>query len=331
MKAFLDRLKGSTWKQKWRIINYNLRHNEVCSPYPLSAKIEINGSCNLDCIMCLRKKLPHRDRYMSIHEFETILNNCPSLIEFAPHGYNEPLLHPRFFNLIKIGNERGLGWSLITNATRLNSGSILRQLLAIKPRLIRVSIDAGEKDRYEEIRRGGNFDNVIENVRNLSIMSRHCGIDLALYTTIWNGNVDQIPSLVRLAKRLQLPITFNDITWQNEYGESNHENSIRENWTNEEIRTIIKPYEGMKGITFSLGKILKRTCHLPWTSFYCDVSGTVFPCTDNLDKPMGNLLETPIGEIFNSEDYQEFRTRSLNGEIESCKNCLSWAPVGGRA
>ena len=98
--SYFDLISQVPPKQKIHILNYNFRHTIDYSPAPLRAKIEVNGSCNLDCVMCFRKTLPNRDRYMSLQEFRIILNHLPKLVSWSPHGYNEPLLHPQLYDFI---------------------------------------------------------------------------------------------------------------------------------------------------------------------------------------------------------------------------------------
>ncbi len=308
-------------KKKFNILRYNFRHNEEYSPYPLTAKIEINGTCNLDCIMCLRKSLPNRDKEMSYLDFLTVLNNLPTIIEWSPHGYNEPMLHPLFFNYIEETNKRKIDLILVSNGTALNKEN-LDKLLALKPKLIRISVD-GVGKKYEEIRKNSSWDRVYKNLRNLSRKTDN----FSLYATIWSENIDQILHLVNLAWTLDCKISFTDITWKNDFQESKQENSIRENFSEIKIKEIKDQYLDNENINFSIGRNKKRKCTLPWSSVYVDVVGDVFPCTDTLNYKMGNLLEEKISEIYNNDKYRQFRKDSISGKNYECKNCLAWAPM----
>jgi radical SAM protein with 4Fe4S-binding SPASM domain len=299
-KGYLDHLKHQTYKNKLKIINFNVKHNEKYSPYPLNAKIEINGSCNLDCIMCLRKALPNRDKFMSKKQFLTILDHIPSLIEWSPHGYNEPLLHPKFFDFVKETNNRNISLYLVTNGTVLNKTNI-NKLLKLEPRVIRFSIDA-VGNKYEQIRKGADYNQVCSNIEYL--MENNNGTEIALYSTIWKNNIDQIPLLKNLAEYFDIPINFAGITWKNEFGESNFDNKV----------------EG-----FAIQQE-KRKCTLPWNSIYIDVIGNCYPCTDTLQYLMGNVFTTHIKDIYNSSEFQDFRKFSLSGDNYECKNCIAWSP-----
>lgn len=298
-------------KHKKNILKYNFYHSDQYSPFPLNAKIEINGTCNLDCVMCLRKSLPNRDKFMSKKQFISVLDNIPSLIEWSPHGYNEPLLHPEFFDFVKETNDRNISLYLVTNATVLHYKNI-HKLNKLEPRHIRISIDAiGEK--YEKIRQGANYEKVLFNIKYLK---RIFGQNVSLYSTIWTENINQISLLQELADNLDMKITFNDITWKNEFGKSRKNKAIREN----DIKLDIE------NNNINTKQPEKRKCSLPWSSIYIDVVGDCFPCTDTFNFNMGNLITTHIKDIYNSELFKIFRWNSLIGENYECKNCLAWSP-----
>jgi len=308
---------------KFRILNYNLRHSVLYSPYPITAKIEINSDCNLNCVMCLRNKMKRPLKRMSLDEFKTVLDNLPSIVEWSPHGYNEPLLHPQFFDFVKEAKDRGIFLTLVTNGTLLSPENI-KKLLSLNPRQIVVSIHAVGK-RYEEIRKGAVWKDVLNNITNLTICAKTLKTQVSFYTTVWQDNVDQIDPLVNLAGSLGVPISFCDITWMYETGESQKAKSIRENRSHEEIKSIIGKYVDNKNVSIHLEKLKKRSCYLPWFSIYVDVNGDVYPCTDNLESCMGNVFRESAKEIFNKKIYRQFRFNSYYGlSSVNCRDCQGW-------
>lgn len=327
-KTYLNKLKTASLKQKINILKYNLTHNEEYSPFPLYAKIEINGQCNLDCVMCYRTSLPHRDKIMTLSQFKTILDHVPTLIQWSPHGYNEPLLHPRFFDFVEEAHDRDIGLVLVTNATLLDAVKA-KELSHYKVDRVIVSIDAVGK-RYEEIRRKANYDVVRRNILNLTkIMYGIAPVSLA--ATVWGDNFDQILKLVRFAEEMSVPISFGDITWTYEYQESRKDQSLRENLPPNMLEKIKNDFKDNPLVKFGITKkgIRQRSCTLPWSSIYVDVVGDVFPCTDNMDYKCGNVLVSPIKDIFNNELYKKFRVGSLYGHEEryNCLNCAAWGPI----
>lgn len=285
---------------------------------PNHANIEICGHCNLDCIMCLRTSLKNRNQLMTLSEFKTILDHLPDLIFWSPHGYNEPLLHPRFLDFVKEASDRGIYLNLVTNGLLLTE-EILQELLAYKVHKITFSID-GTGDRYEQIRKGGNWAIVRANLLL-------CGLifDTEIHSTIWAGehsNIDEIIELLEFAKGFKIPITFNDIT-THEHGVATSENAIRFN-VRKELLDMVDEAHNAPTVRMLLQQHEPRSCNLPWTGVYVDVTGDVYPCTDTLTHLMGNVLNVHISKLYKNEHYERFRGWSKAGNSIICRNCLAW-------
>ena len=68
-----------------------------------------------------------------------------------------------------------------------------------------------------------------------------------------------------------------------------------------------------------------RQCVWPWESAYISKTGDVVPCCiigDEKVKSFGNLKEKTFSEIWNSNEYINFRKDIKNNNIpDFCKNC----------
>lgn len=67
-------------------------------------------------------------------------------------------------------------------------------------------------------------------------------------------------------------------------------------------------------------------CALPGQMLTITVKGNVVPCFEDFyqKNQMGNIMETPLMDIWNSEKYKEFRIslrKGLRHKYEACKNC----------
>ena len=71
----------------------------------------------------------------------------------------------------------------------------------------------------------------------------------------------------------------------------------------------------------------KKQCKWPWNSSYIDNNGDVSPCCilgDSKVKSFGNINNDNFSNIWNSENYQQFRNDIKNNKIPSfCKSCYS--------
>src|SRR5690606_22469877 len=89
------------------------------------AQIEPVGQCNLRCQMCpiqfRRDGPPHGP--LAFMEFETfcrLLAQMPRLETLHLQGMGEPLMHPRFFDMVRHAAARGVRVSTNTNLTLLS-------------------------------------------------------------------------------------------------------------------------------------------------------------------------------------------------------------------
>jgi radical SAM protein with 4Fe4S-binding SPASM domain len=255
---------------------------------------------------------------MSIDDFRTVLDHLPNLLYWSPHGYNEPLCHPEFFDFIEETDKRGIATYLVTNGTKFHP-YVAEKLASYRVFKVIFSIDA-VGSRYEQIRRGAKWDTVETNLAYATYQK----YPVVIHATIWDENIDQIPRLVELSRKWKVNLGINDICWKNEYGKSTKTHSIRENLNESAIGVAVAPYLNDPHISIQLGKPTKRSCNLPWSSIYVDVIGNGYPCTDNLDYLVGNFFVNPVSEIYQNALYERFRKISLSGEKENCRNCLAW-------
>ncbi len=313
-----------------RSIKYAGWHKKVTdtfSPYPLEAKVEITITrrCNLNCGMCIRPTLP-TFKDMTYKHLNYILRELRDVSVFSPHGYGEPLVHPFFLDLMKKVSDKGHKIHLTTNGTLLTKKLAKTFLTHSKPFKITLSIDAGEKEKYEWIRKGANFETLKENVSSLMDIRNRYKIPtrVIIACTYGKWNEEQIIPLSRFAYNTGVDaVTFSDLTIHG-VGLATENNIVRE--VSEDLSRA-KKYFGRKvkiGYTVAKPKLKDPRCLRPWANTFIQVNGDVFPCTDNLDYKLGNIFETPFKEIWNGSKMVEFRKRFKTNPIGFCPKCPSY-------
>ena len=67
----------------------------------------------------------------------------------------------------------------------------------------------------------------------------------------------------------------------------------------------------------------KTFCILPWIHLYANPDGNVLPCcVGDWQKPMGNVQNKKIEDVFNNEKFKQMRTNMLKGKrCEECTAC----------
>jgi len=138
--------------------------------FPVYLLVEPVSYCNLKCSMCFQvDKTFTRKPYLGHIDLglfrkvidEAVDGGCKALT-MASRG--EPLLHPKFSELLKYVNGKFFDLKLNTNAMLL-SDEKARHILENEVTELVFSVDSYKKDEYERIRKMGNFERVVSNIR----------------------------------------------------------------------------------------------------------------------------------------------------------------------
>jgi len=171
--------------------------------FPEKIIIETTKSCNFSCVMCSSRTNGFREEYtMPLIDFGEIIR------VFSPHsrvirinGYGEASIIPELKKYVDCLNEyeyNGIR-EIITN---LSSSYEVYKFLAEEDFIIEVSWDATDKEIFEKIRVGSNYDKMFDTLKKLGGKISSNPERLILLSTIQEINIDQIVSLVDLAHEI---------------------------------------------------------------------------------------------------------------------------------
>ena len=141
--------------------------------FPPMVVASIVNVCNQRCVHCYFSTYAREPGYKPNHMAWDIWTKIVD--EMAAHPWSilnlgtdgEPLLHPRFVDMMRYARERGISpINLTTNGTLLTE-SLAEVLLADNlVDVINVSVDALSREKYDHIR-GWGHDRVYENMERL--------------------------------------------------------------------------------------------------------------------------------------------------------------------
>ena len=142
---------------------------EVRPPLPRFLQIEPVGQCNLRCQMCpilYREDGPPYGppAFMAFEIFTALLEQFVGVEELQLQGLGEPMMHPRFFDMVAHAAARGITVSTNSNMTLLPPARAERCVRSGLERL-HVSIDSARAETFERIRKRARLDRVLGNVR----------------------------------------------------------------------------------------------------------------------------------------------------------------------
>ncbi len=181
--------------------------DEVGTEAPRKVYVEPTTACNLECRTCVRHSWDEPEGFMEWPTFEAVVAGLASAEEpvtIAFMGLGEPLLHPRFLDMVRLAGRYGLRTEVTTNALLLDDALATGLLEAGLDQLV-VSIDGASAEAFGRVRSGASLDRVARNVARLHDQrgasygpSTRIGVEFVAMRC----NIDELPGLGRLAARL---------------------------------------------------------------------------------------------------------------------------------
>ncbi len=326
---------------------------------PRFLQIEPVGQCNLRCRMCpiqfRQDGPPHGPpAFMDFDLFTKLLDQFPDLNEIQLQGLGEPMMHPRFFEMVRQATERGIRVGTNSNLTLLNAR---RAELCVTSGLaeLHASIDGASAATYEEIRVRAHFNRIVRNLERLVETRRRLESEtprVNIVAVVMRRNLDEIPDLVRLARRLEVGQVFVQHLCH-DFGESSlpgHYAPMRDfveaqTLRNENPGRIDQIFDEARSVARELGIDLRlprtrprlhppgtpgrKRCHWPWTGAYVSYQGLAMPCCmvatpDRIH--LGDMAEKGVETIWNGPEYTAFREALDSDEPpEVCRSCAIYS------
>ncbi|MDA8123732.1 MAG: radical SAM protein [Deltaproteobacteria bacterium] len=131
--------------------------------------VEPTSRCNLSCVTCIRHSWDEPFGDMEWPVYEALINGLEAFPEaktIAFAGFGEPLVHPRFPEMIRLAHERGLRTEMTSNAMLLTS-ALAEKLIDAGLDQFTVSIDGTSEEAHGAVRPGASLERITENVQKL--------------------------------------------------------------------------------------------------------------------------------------------------------------------
>ena len=172
-------------------------------PEPLFLQIELTTRCNYTCRFCAGRHLPQR--HMAPEVFRDVVDVSNRAIHYELQGEGEPMLHPRFFELLAYLRDRrpGAHISFITNGSFLGTDAAERLLDADIDRIL-VSIESPLPEEFRSIR-GGDLEQVTAGIADFVAAKRNRSgptTAIGFAATVFHGTVARIHGIAALYQRL---------------------------------------------------------------------------------------------------------------------------------
>ena len=316
--------------------------------------------CNLTCDFCYQKdSRALSDKHeLTFEQVTTIIDNLGSQIEHIFLIGSEIFMRKDIVEIIEYLDKKKIACSLATNGTLITEQMAKRILKCPNVVMIWMSID-GIEELHNKLR--GSVSAFKRTTKALKMFAGKQNI--GVNTVVMDTNLYQLKELIPLMHELGVPqITFELEMFSNKsefdntmktfgltvedmsmlYSERTRPRyeieELRSEW--EKIQALSKKYGIVAEIkppvsiyydTFYKGNArndLTLMCR-DWALCRIDCKGNVILC-GQLKKKMGNLLEKPLSDVWNSEEFKKTRMQFLTHNMSDiCKRCEKLCHVPG--
>lgn len=166
---------------------------------PRIIQLEHTTRCNFECIACNHYyQKNHISCDIDFKVIEKLKEIFPHVEQIQLNGGGEPFIAKGLEDALEIYSHYGLKITTTTNLSYLTD----RMLEVIRKNFssLNLSCDGATKEIFEGIRKNGDFDQFINNVKRVRACNEN--IRLVMGVTIMRQNISQLPEIIKLAKNI---------------------------------------------------------------------------------------------------------------------------------
>jgi MoaA/NifB/PqqE/SkfB family radical SAM enzyme len=308
-------------------------------PYPEYIEMEVTqGICPLRCRQCELSYWDEKPIQVSFKDFKCAMDQFPNLKWAGNNALGDPFTNKDYWKMVKYVGDKGVNQEIYLTSQLLEPKDMEKFVTMNTHAYVKFSIDAATKKTYEYMRRGVDFDHVIENVKALDYYKKkhHKHFpEIHFHYLIMKNTIKEAEQFIDLVDGLgincdgimysRLLHTFKEI-----------EPYFME--VPEELCMRLQARGKKVGIPVSFNadarnKPPANEC-VAWTMPYIFPDGTVICCCCMNEQNrrdwqrktrMGNIFETPFRDIWYGEKYTKLRNLLWQKKVKEahpvCKIC----------
>jgi radical SAM protein with 4Fe4S-binding SPASM domain len=297
-----------------------LRDTEI----PWIINLELTNLCQLECVFCdhpiFKKKM--RLGCMEDSLLRKILSDVDSewgdekIHELGLVGLGEPTLDKRWTQHLEIIGDYAHRFdriSLNSNLVSLSANKAEEALSSVI-NAFTFSVNASNRGHYLEMMGLDQFDRVVDNLRQFLKFLQKTDKEVSVDVQVFDSEKSNVEELLEL---------FPGAVDQ------------RVNFFSRKVYSKPVIHEGSEVINLHVPQDNQRyPCWDIYTRVYIDIEGFLYPCTIGNDSYrqdselcIGNVLRSPLGDIFNGERNQKARALFEEGKLAypECEDCNIWS------
>jgi radical SAM protein with 4Fe4S-binding SPASM domain len=289
---------------------------------PIDVVLATTYRCNARCIMCNIWKNPSEND-LRAEEYRFL----PESLRYVNVSGGEPFLRDDIPEIVRVVKERAPRSEIVISSNGFLPDRIersMREVLRIDPAIgVGISIDgAGElHNRVRGIPKG--FDKCMDTAERLKRLGM---TNIRLAFTVVDENVDDLPEVYRLTKKMGIQFTLAVAQNSSHYfmTDENHfklVGKLRENLGPlvEDLLRSSHPKRWLRAFfahglyRYAAGAGRPFVCNAAEDFFFVGPNGNVYPC-NILDRVLGNVRERSFEEIWGSAEAEKIRE-----EVRACQ------------
>lgn len=300
--------------------------------FPTSVRLSAASVCQLSCPACepqtrLNKSGVLGWGYLRAKDFSRFIKLNPKIKHIELSHSGELFINPELGDIIKEAFDKKV---LLTAWTGANfnkvSDAMCENLVKYQFQGIKVALDGTDQETYKIYRRGGDFDNVIENIKKINAYKKQ--YDSLLPRLIWqfipfSHNEHQILTAKKMAAGLGMGFKVK-LNARSDYAPIKNKQILRElSGSNSATR---EEYDDQYGSSFAL------SCHEVWTAPQINWDGKMLGCCANLFSDVGNVFEEGLETVMKSQRYLDMK-KAIMGQLPAdrkdipCIECYIYKEV----
>lgn len=299
--------------------------------------VEITNRCNLSCPTCPLGTDAAYNGYskadVSFEQFKKIIDQIPSLIYVTLQGIGEPLLNKDIMRMIKYCTDRGIATYINTNGTILTETKS-NELIEAGLSNLSISVNSFDEKVFAETRSGASIAKISENIKKFIEIKKERNLKkpiVSFRAILMKETEPHMEDLVFKSNKLGIDVLYIQLFMSSVANKSLCESSL----SPEEIQIFAEKLEKWKKevnieiITESFGKSSNNLgqCKLPWFSPNITAEGFLTPCCTISNQTilnLGNVFEKPFEQLWNSQEFVEFRSNFYSKQPAACIGCQNY-------
>ncbi len=330
----LNFISKLSFKKAWNVTKLyasyqltKLRTKPVVWGLPMTVSFEPTTACNLKCPECPSglRSFSRATGNLKPDFFRQSINQLSdTLLYLIFYFQGEPFINPAFLDMVKYAADKNIYTITSTNAHFITDNVAKRTVQSGLDRMI-ISIDGTTQEVYEQYRKEGSLEKVIEGTKNMVKWKNKLNSQtphLIFQFLVVKPNEHQIDEVYSLAQKIGVDEVKLKSAQVYDYKNGNPLIPTQEKYAR---------YAKQKDGSYAVKNNLINHCWKLWHACVITWNGTIVPCCFDKDAKyeFGSLQNDSFKHVWQNEKADNFRSQIRKGrdKIDICSNCTEGCKV----